>query len=301
VTERDKKMVKLLSILGPVFLLTIGYGYSQIRKTRARQAERRQEAQAQQQTQAASQQAQSFTMQPAADRGARAQSSPPPGVTPADQPAPVPPAALAGLQVCANVRAQDGRMDLPWGRDPFVPPDTEGPRIAAPDDLESPRDAEAVTVEVRISDESAGNSGVRGAVLSYGEGEPFDAAFALGTRPASENGDGVWRFRIPTPNEQPYGCYVVATDGGRLASRSRSKVFRVTPPAQEKLQTQVGGADVMLTLRGISCSDGCGVALINDDVLMEGEDIQGYEVLAITETGVVLRRGDREVLLQLKE
>ena len=238
----------------------------------------------------------------AADKGTRALPSPPPGATPADNHASVPPAApCAGVCVAADTAAQKRRMNLPWGRDPFTPPDVQGPEISAPSDMQSPRGKKALELTVNISDRATGNSGVRSAVLYYGREKPFDEYQLKGQPPVNENGDGAWTFVLPAPRDKPVGCYIVAVDGGRLRSRSRSRVFTVSPPPRNTYQAAVGGADVKLTLRGISWADKGGVALINNDVVAEGERIHGYKVVKIARDGVTLSRGDTEIFLQLKE
>jgi hypothetical protein len=301
-SDRDKKMIKLLCVLVPALLLAAGYGYGQVRRTKARRAERRQKAQEQSQPSTASRPSDDAgPSEPAAAQGAKAQPSPPPGVQPADKPAIVPAAAFQGVRVEVSTAAQTAREKLPWGRDPFTPPDTEGPVVGHLSDIESPRGKKSVTVSVRIADISAGNSGIHSAVLRYGADEPFDRHTVEGTRPESDNGDGVWTFVFPAPGNRPLGCTVVATDNGRLRNTARSRLFKVTPPPKETVQAQIGGTAVKLTLRGISWSGGKGVALINTDVLAEGEIIQGYEVKKIVKNGVVLTRNEQEVFLQLKE
>ncbi len=295
-SDRDKKLIKLLSVLGPLLLLCLWYGYSQIRATQKRRAERAERAKKQ------SEEATTGESQvQAADPGTKAQPSPPPGVQSANNPAIVPTAAYQGIRMTVNNRAQAAREKLPWGRDPFTPPDTEGPRIGKLADLESPRGKKKLVVRVLISDRAAGNSGVRGATLRYGVDEPYDRRKAKGRRPQSRNGDGTWEFTLPAPAEQPWGCFVVATDAGRLRSQNRSPVFKVTPPPRETVETQIGGTGVKLTLRGISWAGKTGVALINNDVFSEGEYVQGYEVKKIVKNGVVLNRNGQEVFLQLKE
>ena len=97
-TARDKKMVKLLSVLGPILLLAVWYGYSQIQSTKARRNKQKQKAQ---------QQSSTSDQNPAAAKGTRALPSPPPGVKPADKHASVPAAApFAGVRIAVDTAAQ---------------------------------------------------------------------------------------------------------------------------------------------------------------------------------------------------
>jgi hypothetical protein len=295
--EREKKMVKLLCVLGPCLLLALLYGYSQVRKVKARKAARR--ARVQEQQQADSKQTKSS--KPAAGPGTAAVPSPPPGATPADNHADVPPAApSAGICVSADVAEQNRRTKRPWGRDPFCPPDTQGPRVQAPDDVESPRGKKSLELSISISDKNTGNSGVRSAVLFYGMQEPFSQYVVKGECTTSSTGDGAWLFKVPAPKDKPLGCYVVAVDDGRLRNKTQSAVFQISPPPRERIQAS-GPTNVTLTLRGISWSGESGVALINNDVLAEGEYVHGYKVSKIVKNGVMLRRDGREIFLQLKE
>jgi len=203
--------------------------------------------------------------------------------------------------VAVDAAAQGRREKLSWGRDPFTPPDTQAPQIGHLSDIESPRGKTTITVQVHISDRAAGNSGVSSAVLRYGTDEPYDRHSVKGTPPASENGDGAWTFSLPAPEDRSFGCFIVAADAGRLRNRTHSRVFKIIPPLKESVQAHIGGTDVKLTLRGISWADNRGVVLINNDVLAEGEYIQGYESSKIVKNGVVLKRNGQEVFLQLKE
>ncbi len=300
-TSRDKRMIRLLCVLGPVLLLASGYGYSQVQAVKKRKAERKAKAK-QRAAQAPQPVSSTQTQNLAAGKGTRALPSPPPGATPADNRASVPPAAsYPGVYVATDTAAQNRRMKLPWGRDPFTPPDAQGPEISAPSDMESPRGKKTLELEVHISDRATGNSGVRAAVLYYGEEKPFDEHEAKGKPPVIENGDGAWTFVLPAPHSKPFGCCIVAVDGGRLRNRSRSRVFTITPPPKNTYEAAVGGADVKLTLRGISWADKGSVALINNDVVAEGEHIHGYKVVKIAKDGVTLKRNDTEIFLQLKE
>lgn len=224
-----------------------------------------------------------------------------PGVQTAGKHAIMPAAASQGVHVGVDVAAQSRREKLPWGRDPFTPPDTQAPQIGHLSDIESPRGKATITVQVHISDTAAGNSGVSSAILKYGTEEPFDRYAVKGTPPASENGDGAWTFSLPAPEAKSFGCFIVAADAGRLQNRARSRVFKVIPSLKESVQAHIGGTNVKLTLRGISWVNNKGVVLINNDVLSEGEYIQGYEVSKIVKNGVILKRNEQEVLLQLKE
>ncbi|MFH1732025.1 MAG: hypothetical protein ABIF82_10305 [Planctomycetota bacterium] len=293
-TDRDKKLVKLLSVLGPVLLLAGWHGYSQVQSTKARRAKRGQQVS----TQAP---ATAKATEPAAAPDTKVQPSPPPGVQPADKRGIMPAAASQGVRVVVDAAAQGRREKLPWGRDPFTPPDTQAPQIGHLSDIESPRGKTAITVQVHISDRAAGNSGVKSAVLRYGTDEPYDRHAVKGTPPASENGDGVWTFSLPAPEDRSFGCFIVADDAGRLRNQAHSSVFKVIPPLKESVQAHIGGTDVKLTLRGISWTGNKGVVLINNDVLAEGEYIQGYEIRKIAKNGVVLVRNGQEVFLQLKE
>lgn len=306
-TTRDKKMVKLISILVPALLLAVFYGYVQMRQTKARQAEQRKKAQLQVQQAAA------------ADGSA---TGPVPGAAPGPVPGPVPTAPLdpapvpapaatatppnivattAGLRVPVDHGAQYRRMKAQWGRDPFAPPDTLGPIISVPEKIEAPRATPVLDLKIQISDTATGNSGVRDAALSYGTTEPFDEREVKGVPPPAETGDGEWTFPLPAPKDKPLKCYIVATDKGKLNSQSRSTLFEVLPPPKETVETQIGGADLKLTLRAISWSGNSGVALINSNVCTPGDVIQGCEVINIQKDGVLLKRNGQEIFLQLKE
>lgn len=300
-SERDKKMIKALSILGPILLLASWYGYSQVQETKARKAARALKAKAQQEAATSNSAEKNEPTPSAANQDTKAQPSPPPNPKPGDKPTIVPATAFAGVRVKVSVAAQAAREKLPWGRDPFTPPDTEGPVLGLQSDVESPRGKKSVTVSVHISDKSTGNSGIDSAVLRYGADEPFDQHSAKGVRPQSDSGDGTWTFTFPAPVDRPLVCSIVATDAGRLRSRTLSRPFKIIPPPKETVQAQVGGTDIQLTLRGISWSGGKGVALVNSDVLAEGEWIHGYEVEKILKNGVVLKRNGQEIFLQLKE
>jgi len=302
-TERQKKLKKLLYILVPVFLLTMAYGYNEIRAVQTRKAERRKKAQEQSRLTAEADQ-NAPIQEPAAGPGTGALPSPPPGATPADNHANVPPAAptsFAGVSVTADAEAQDRRAALPWGRDPFVPPDTRGPAITTPGDLESPRGKKHVVLNVGVSDGATGGSGIASAVLHYTDGSHSGLRTVPGRPPKGENGDGSWVFTLPAPEDGPLTCYVVAVDRGKLKNSSRSGDFRIIPPPKHTAVTPTVGAAVTLTLRGISWSGKTGVALINEDVLARGEYIQGYEVVKIVKNGVLLKRNNQEIFLQLKE
>ncbi len=93
----------------------------------------------------------------------------------------------------------------------------------------------------------------------------------------------------------------MATDAGRLRSQTRSRLFKVVPPPKEPVQAQAGGTTIKLMLPGVSWAGNKGVALINTDVLAEGEYIHGYKVKKIVKNGVVLMRNGQEIFLQLKE
>jgi len=304
---RDKKALKVLGILGPILLLAVGYGYHDIQQQKARRAEKLRKARARQQqeqtgTQATPNGSEFTSAQPAADQGTRALPSPPPGATLADNHARVPSAALsAGIRVDVDTAAQNQRMALPWGRDPFVPPDTQGPEIAAPSNMESPRGKSTVQLRILISDRTNGNSGIASARLFYRSTDGMDTRQVDGRPPADESGDGRWTFDLPAPKDAPLTCYVVAVDNGRLRSQSRSKPFTITPPPKQVFRARQDGAEVRLTLRGISWADKKGVALINDNVLAEGEYVAGYEVVKIAKNAVVLKHNDQEIVLQLKE
>jgi hypothetical protein len=303
VKAREKKMMKLLAVLGPMLLLAVWYGYSTMQETKARRAARRDRAQKRRQ-QAAGQQGasqQATSTKSAAGTGTAALPSPPPGAMPADNHATVPPAAtFSGVYISADGPAQDKRMKLPWGRDPFVPPDTRGPHVTAPQKLEAPRGEKTVHVRIYCSDRASGNSGIKSVHLYYGVAPPYDDERVEGVRPKSdEKGDGDWTFTLPAPTDRPIGCFVVAVDSGRLNSITRSKPFMITPPPPDVVE--VSGGSTKLTLRGISWSGGSGVALINNDVVTKGEYIAGYEIVKIVKNGVMLKRGKREVFLQLKE
>jgi len=188
-TARDKKMIKALAVLIPLFLLATWYGYSQVRGIQTRRAAQRQKAQIQ------AQQTQNEPTTVAADPGTKAPPPPPPGATPADNHASVPTAALrTPLLVTADLAAQSARLQLPWRRDPFVPPDSLQPA----------------------------------------------------------------RARAGTP-------------------------------------------DLPLVLRGISWDGASGIALINRDVVAEGDSLHGYSVVKVTPNSVTLQRKNQEVVLQLKE
>lgn len=300
-TERDKKFVKLLCVLGPVLLVAVWHGYSQVRETRARRARRREQAAGQGPQAPAQAPATAEATAPAAARATTVLPSPPPGVRPAGKRSIAAPAAFEGVRVTVDAAAQGRRKKLPWGRDPFTPPDTQAPQIGHLSDIESPRGKATITVQVHISDRADGNSGISSALLRYGTEEPYDRHSVKGTPPASENGDGAWTFSLPAPEDQPFGCFIVAADAGRLRNQAHSRVFKVIPPLKESVRAHIGGTDVKLTLRGISWVDNRGVVLINNDVLAEGEHIQGYEVSKIVKNGVVLVRNGQEVFLQLKE
>ena len=91
----------------------------------------------------------------------------------------------------------------------------------------------------------------------------------------------------------------MAVDRGRLSSRSSSPPFTITPPPREVVTDT--GTGVKLTLRGISWAGGKGVALINNDVVGEDDYVAGYRIVKIAKNGVLLKRNQREVFLQLKE
>ncbi len=293
-TARDKKMLKLLSLLGPVLLLAVWYGYSDYQAGQAELAAKRKKA-AEQQRNATTEET---TREYAAEPGTKALPSPPPGATPADNHARVPSAAsISGILVSADTEAQDRRVKLTWARDPFSPPDTLSPEIIPPGDMESPRGENTILLTVRISDQSTGNSGVASALLVWGDAEPFDQHTAEGQPPAGLRGDGNWTFTLPAPQNKPFRCRVTARDKSRMGNVSQSDLFSIAPPPKERVQ--LDGAN--LVLRGISWSGESGVALINDDVLTVGERVHGYEVVRIVKTGVTLKRGNQEVLLQLKE
>ncbi len=293
-TERDKKMVKLLCVLGPILLVVVAYGYSQIQKTKARKARRSRSAEQEVQ--------QNANQDSAAAKGTTTLLSRPPSATPRDKHANVPAAASSvGVSITVDPAAQHKRMQLQWGRDPFIPPDAQGPKISTPADQESPRGEKTMKLQVEVSDKPTGNSGIRSAVLYYGSDKSPDQHRAEGKPPPSETGDGPWTFTIPAPQDSPYRCYVVAADRGKLGSESRSPVFAIAPPPKETVETQIGATDVKLTLRGISRAGGSGIALINDEVVAEGEYIHGYRVAKVVKNGVVLRRGKQEIFLQLKE
>jgi hypothetical protein len=299
-TGRDRKMIKALCVLVPLLGLAAWYGYQDVQAVKARRAKRRKQANEQNAQAPASPGKPSPTL--AADPGTSALPSPPPGATPADHPAHVPPAASSsGVRVNVDPVEQERRMRLPWGRDPFTPPDTEGPRISPPSDLESPRDRKTLALRVPVTDRFTGNSGVASVRLSYGEQEPFDEHELSGTAPGTRNGDGTWTFRLPAPTEKPYGCFVTAVDGGRLRSRSRSRVFRIIPPPPDTVELPARGTGVKLTLRGISWTSHGAVALINNEVVGVGEFIAGYEVVRVARNAVVLQRDQQEIVLQLKE
>ncbi|MFW6158343.1 MAG: hypothetical protein ACOC8E_03195 [Planctomycetota bacterium] len=299
--KREEKLVKLLPVLVPLLGLAAWYGHSTMQGVKAKEARRR--ARAKQQVKAAEKRKESGVLKPPSAAGASttASPSPPPGATPADNRAAVPPAAPhSRIQVDANLAEQARRAKLPWGRDPFVPPDTHGPRIRTPGDIEGPRDGETMTVTVDISDAPAGNSGVKTARLLYAT--PGGAPQAVAGRPPdTATGDGAWTFEVPAPTEQPLACFVVAQDRGRLENPSKSKSFRITPPPRDAVSTDAQGVPVKLVLRGISYAEAGGVALINQDVVTTGEQIHGYKVVRIDRTAVVLVRGDQEITLELKE
>jgi hypothetical protein len=294
VNAREKKMAKMLGVLGPVFLLALWYGYSTIQETRARRAARIKRAQ-EKQEQAANQPA---TPQPPA-AGASAQAAPAKRPAPQAQQAPAT-ASFSGIYITADNQAQEQRMTLPWGRDPFVPPDTRGPLVTVPKKIEAPRDERVITLKIPCTDQTHGNSGVLSARLYFGSAPPFDDEFVDGIRPQSdEKGDGDWTFTLPAPKDQPIGGYVVAVDAGRLNSTTRSSVFMISPPPPDVVQVSEGGTQ--LVLRGVSWSGDSGVALINNDVVGVGEYVAGYEIIKIVKNGVMLKRGKNDVFLQLKE
>jgi len=295
-TDRDKKMVKVLSVLVPVLLLALWYGYSQIQSTKARAAERRRRAEERNQQRAENTQ-ENQESNNTASRGTGASGAAPAAAHANASPAP----PSSGVHVGVDEEAQGERSRLAWVRDPFVPPDTQGPAIKSPGDFESPRNTKTIELKINISDRDTGNSGVESAVLLYGTDQRVDVHQAEGSPPAAESRDGEWTFVVPAPGDDPVSCYVVATDRGKLQSETRSPMFRITPPPRETVQTQVGGTEVKLTLRGISWAGDTGVALINDDVVAAGEYIHGYEVTKIVKNGVVLKRNDQEIFLQLKE
>ena len=300
-TARDKKLKKLLCVLGPILLLTLWYGYSEIQAGKAKKAARRKKAQEQSKKAAPSEQTNNRNN--AAGQGTRALPSPPPGATPADNRASVPPAApFAGVRVAVNTAAQGKRAQMPWGRDPFVPPDTQGPKILAPADMESPRGKDTIELKVHISDSTTGNSGMTSAVLRHGADPRSPENATKGSPPGAPNRDGDWTFTVPAPKDRPLNCYIVAIDAGRLQNTSRSPAFKITPPPRETVTAQsTTGGRVKLTLRGISWAREKGVALINDDVVAQGEYIHGYEVVRVAKNAVVLKRNDKEIVLELKE
>lgn len=78
----------------------------------------------------------------------------------------------------------------------------------------------------------------------------------------------------------------------------------VLPQMQAKtpeVKPQSEEASVKPVLRGISWSTQGGVALINDEVVAENEQICGYQVAKITRDSVLLKRDGRELLLKIKE
>src|SRR4030042_1362392 len=62
-------------------------------------------------------------------------------------------------------------------------------------------------------------------------------------------------------------------------------------------EVEVGG----MTLTGIIYSPAAPLAVINDEVLAEGDDIAGYTVLDITERTVQLQKGNEGFTLKLEE
>lgn len=299
--KRDEKLVKLLPVLVPLLGLAAWYGYSTMQAVKAKEARR--QARAKEQVKAAEKRKEHGVVKPPSAAGASttASPSPPPGATPADNRAAVPPAAPhSGIHVDADLAEQARRAKRPWGRDPFVPPDTRGPRIRTPGDLEGPRDRETMTVTVDISDAPAGNSGVKTARLVYTTAGAAPQVVA-GRPPGTDTGDGAWTFEVPAPTERPLSCFVTAQDRGRLENPSKSRPFKITPPARDAVSTDAQGVPVKLVLRGISYAEAGSVALINQDVVTKGEQIHGYKVVRIDRTAVVLARGDREITLELKE
>lgn len=285
--SREKKAAKLLMVLVPVFALTIGYAYFAVQDVKAKQAEKHK---------------QSNTAE----------------IAPAqEQPAPAPVTAAdtkqgtkAGkdeasthpaLNVHADFVAQKKRESLAWGRDPFIPPDKQGPVIVTPADAKSPRTSDVVSVKAMISDAATGNSGVRAATLFVSETGSNAQKQIAGTPPANEFGYGEWSFTVPAPSNKPLACHIVANDAGKLNNVSRSADFKIEPPSRETLQAQVAGTDVMLTLRGISWAGDTGMAIINRDVVSQGESVHGFKVIRVNKDSVQLQRDGEEVVLRLKE
>lgn len=56
-----------------------------------------------------------------------------------------------------------------------------------------------------------------------------------------------------------------------------------------------------LSLGGIIYSESTPVAVINDEVLEEGETIGGYVIVAIEEKSVILKNANQEYVLKLEE
>ena len=294
-THRDKKMVKILCVLGPVLLIAAWYAISTVQAANTRKAERREKARLQAQQAASPAASPDAPTPPAGSATTAAPAAPSPTATKIES-------TPTGIRTLVDADAQNQRMLLAWGRDPFVPPDTQGPQIQTPGGkLESPRGLNTLDVRIQISDAANGNSGIQSALLYYGPAEPFDQNCVQGVKPPAENGDGEWTFSVPVPQEQPVTCYVTATDNGRLKSQSRSALFQVLPVARESVETQIGGTGVKLTLRGISWSGGAGVALINNNVCSEGDVVLGCEVVEIAKNGVTLKHNDQRIFLQLKE
>ena len=271
----------------PILLLTIGYSFYAVKDVKAKQAARREQAK----------------LAADAQTGEGATAVPESAATgkPATESSNGRSTDEHGLLVNADLTAQAERQSVAWGRDPFIPPDKQGPVIAAPGDMASPRASETVLVKAMITDAQTGNSGVGSARLCFGEIEPFDQNQVLGTPPPDESGSGEWTFELPAPREKPVVCYILATDGGKFPNQSRSASFKIEPPAREKLEAQIAGADIVLTLRGVSWSGDTGFAIINRDIVGEGESIHGYEVVKINKNSVLLKRNEEEILLQLKE